>query len=194
MNKQYKQFYFHNEADLWVEKYKSRFPSDSDNDKIFLKALDYYTASANPLFNNHLRYHRPLEKDDHIYPYVTQMINKLPSYQIPDNIIVYRYISKGLLKEMCPSYPPKRGTILTDKGFMSTTLIRESINNHRHSDRLLKILLEISVPIGTKGTYVGHLKNMLSEYEVILVPNTQLHIDYKIPFCNRYFKCTVINQ
>lgn len=194
MNIQYKHFYSHNEADLWVKEHNSHFPSDSDNDKIFLKALEYYTASGNPLINNHLRYHLPLETDDFIYPYATQMINRLPSYHIPDNIIVYRYISIGLMKEMCSSHPPKRGTILTDKGFMSTTLVRESINAYRHSNRSLKILLEISVPIGTKGTYVGHLKNMLHEYEVILAPNTQLRIDYKFPFCNRYFKCTVINQ
>lgn len=60
-----------------------------------------------------------------------KMVDKLPTYHIPDNIIVYRYISKGLLKEMCPSYPPKKGMLLTDKGFMSTTLVRESITNYR---------------------------------------------------------------
>ena len=120
-----------------------------------------------------------------------RMIDKLPTYHIPNNIIVYRYISKGLLKEMCPSYPPKTGMIIQDKGFMSTTLIKESVNSYR-SGHDQNILLVISIPTGTKGTYVGHLKNTLSEYEVILAPNTQLSINYKFPFCNCYFRCTAI--
>lgn len=188
----YKKFYSPNEVNTWFDNLKSSFPSDSDVDKIFLKALEYYTASANPIFNNHLRYNTVLDTDGFIYPYVTKMIKKLPTYQIPDNIVVYRYISKGLLKEMCPTYPPKKGMIMEDKGFMSTTLIRESVNPYRNGHNQ-NILLVISVPSGTKGTYVGHLKNTLPEYEVILAPNTKLRIDYKSPFVNKYFFCTVVN-
>lgn len=155
------------------------------------KALDLYTASVNHIFNGHLRYN--IDIDNFYQQHLKQMIQKIPTYHIPNNIIVYRYISKGLLKEMCPSYPPKAGMIIHDKGFMSTTLIRESMDTHREVDISLKILLKISVPAGTPGTYVGHLKNMLAEYEVILAPNTQLRIDYKFPFYNRYFRCTVVN-
>lgn len=192
MNTQYKAFFSCSEADLWIEKYKSHFPSDSDNDKIFLQALDYYTASGNPIYNNHLRRYRPIEKDNYFYPYVTQMINKLPTYQIPDDIIVYRYINKQLLKEMCESYPPKRGSIMQDKGFMSTTLIRESVWQLRR-DKKSNVLLVIRVPKDTKGTYVGLLHDSLPEYEVILAPNTKLRIDNKNLFLNNYFECTVIN-
>lgn len=123
---------------------------------------------------------------------MAKMFEKLPTYQIPDNIIVYRYINIGLLKEICPSYPPTKGMIIQDKGFMSTTLIRKSVNSYR-AGRNQNILLVISVPSGTKGTYVGHLKDALSEYEVILAPNTKLRIDKKSLFCNNYFECTVVN-
>lgn len=82
--------------------------------------------------------------------------------------------------------------IIHENGFMSTTLIRESIYSYR-AQRGLNILLEISIPIGTKGTYVGHLKNTLDEYEVILAPGTKLHIDDKLPFFNNFFYYTVIN-
>lgn len=191
MKNLYTKFISPNDVDLWYEKYKSSFPSDNKTDNEFLEALDLYTASVNHILNGYLRY--DIELDDFYQQLLIQMVKKLPTYQIPDNIVVYRYISKGLLKEMCPSYPPKRGMLLTDKGFMSTTLIRKSINNHRQADTSLKILLEISVSAGTKGTYVGHLKNMLPEYEVILAPNTKLRIDYKFPFVNKYFHCTVVN-
>lgn len=79
-----------------------------------------YTASCNSAFNNHLRYN--IEISNSFHQYLTQLVEEIFTYRIPDNIIVYRYISKGLLKEMCPSYPPKKGLYLTDKGFMSTQL------------------------------------------------------------------------
>lgn len=191
MQKQYTKFRSADEVDLWYEKNKFSFPSDNKTDKELLEALNLYTASVNHILNGHLRYN--IEIEDFYQQHLSQMVKKIPTYHIPNNIIVYRYISKGLLKEMCPSYPPKTGMVMHDKGFMSTTLIRESLDTHIQADISLKILLEISVPAGTPGTYVGHLKNMLAEYEVILAPNTQLRIDYKFPFYNRYINCTVIN-
>lgn len=192
MSTKYTEFHSPKDTKLWYKKYKDFFPSVKDEDKDFLYALDMYTASANPVFNNHLRHNEPLETSDFYYPYITSMVTKLPTYTIPDNIIVYRYISKGLLKEMCPSYPPKKNMIMQDKGFMSTTLIRNSVNSYR-DNRSQNILLVISVPTGTKGTYVGELPNMLTEYEVILAPNTKLRIDNKTPLFNLCFRCTVVN-
>lgn len=191
MKNQYTKFKTSDMVDLWYEKYKSNFPSDNDSDKDFLEAINIYTGSANLHFNNYLRYNKNIE-DTNTLHLATKMIDKLPTYHIPDNIIVYRYISNWLLQTMCPTYPPKRGMIIQDKSFMSTTLIRKSVNSYR-SGRKQNILLVISIPSGTKGTYVGHLRDTPPEYEVILAPNTQLRIDYKIPFCNQYFKCTVVN-
>lgn len=189
----YKKFYTKEDIDSWYIKFYSAFPHDNDTDKDFLEAIRYYTASANTFVNNALRYDMTILDGDYMQPIFQKMINKLPTYHIPDNIIVYRYIYKGLLKQLCPSYPPRIGMIIQDKGFMSTTLIKEGIDDHKQSDTLLNILLEISVPAGTKGIYVGHLKNTPSEYEVILAPNTCLRVDYKVPFYNHYFRCTVIN-
>jgi hypothetical protein len=149
MQKQYTKFRSADEVDLWYEKYQAHFPSDNDSDKEFLKALYYYTASANVLVNNALRYDITILDGDYMQSIFQRMIDKLPTYQIPDNIIVYRYISKVLLKEMCPSYPPKTRMIIHDKRFMSTTLIRESVNSYR-SRRDQNILLVISIPYGKK--------------------------------------------
>ena len=44
MSIQYKVFQTTEEADAWVEEHKSFFPSDNDNDKIFLQAIDYYAS------------------------------------------------------------------------------------------------------------------------------------------------------
>lgn len=193
MSIQYKEFHTTDSADTWIQENQHHFPSDADEDKLFLQALDYYTASGNPIFNDHLRQHKTIEKDNYFYPYIVQMTKKLPTYQIPDNIVVYRYINKGLLKAMCDSYPPKRGSILQDKGFMSTTLIRSSIANLKIEKRL-NVLLVISLPQGTKGTYIGLLPDSLPEYEILLAPNTKLHVDDKLPFCNNCFWCTAISE
>lgn len=192
MKTRYKIFISPKEVDSWFEKYKSYFPSDNDTDKEFVKVLENYVGSANIAINNTLRYGTSITEDDFIQSISQKMLDKLQTYHIPDDIVVYRYISKGLLKAMCPSYPLQKGMVLQDKGFMSTTLFRESVNSYRDG-RNQNILLAISIPSGTKGTYVGRLENTLSEYEVILAPNTKLRIDYKIPFCNRYFKCTVVD-
>lgn len=191
MKSQYKKFNSPSDVDSWYKKNKLFFPSDNKTDKTTLKALDLYTASCSSIFNGHLRYN--IKISDCYQRYLTQMVKEISTFQIPDNIIVYRYISKGLLKEMCTSYPPKKGLYLLDKGFMSTSLIKRNLEKHRHSDPSLKILLKISVPAGTNGIYVGHLENMLKESEVILAPNTQLRIDYKYPFYKKYFNCTVVS-
>lgn len=193
MKTQYKRFYTESQVDEWVDKYKNFFPSDNDEDKDFLETLNCYTGNANTPINRYLRQNKNLQEVDFFYNIYQKLAAKFPTYQIPDNVVVYRYIPKSLLKYMCPSYPPKKGMILEDKGFMSTTLVRSSISDFRHSHPGLNVLLEISIPAGTKGIYVGHLDCTLPEYEIILAPNTKLRIDYKIPFCNNYFQCTVLN-
>lgn len=145
MNTKYREFHSSNEVNEWLAQFISSFPSDSDIDEDFLTAIEYYTGSANPIFNNYLRCNSKVDSSDFIYPYIMKMIEKIPTYHIPDNIVVYRYISHGLLKAMCPSYPPKRGMTMCDKGFMSTTLIRDSIYPYR-AKRNQNILLVISVP------------------------------------------------
>ncbi len=192
MSVQYKAFQTTEEADAWVKKYKSFFPSDTDEDKIFIQAIDYYTGMLKPIYNNHLRQHFPIKEANFFYPYLTRMVEKLPTYQIPDNIVVYRYIDKQLLKEICKSYPPKCDSIMQDKGFMSVTLLQDSVWQLRR-DKKLNVLLVISVPKGTKGTYVDLLHDSLPEYEIILAPNTKLHIDNKMPFLNNRLECTVVN-
>lgn len=193
MKTQYKQFNTESQVDEWVNKFKSFFPSDDDEDKDFLEALYCYTGNANTPINRYLRSNKSLQEIDFFDNIYQKLLDNFANYQIPDNVIVYRYINKGLLKYMCPSYPPKRGMILLDKGFMSTTLLQRSINDFRYSHPGLNVLLKISIPTGTKGLYVGHLNDSLPEYEIILAPDTKLRVDNKLPIFNSYIECTVVN-
>lgn len=192
MKTQYKKFDSTDQVDEWYHLYNDFFPSDNNKDTDFLNALNCYTGNANTPINRYLRSNMNIQELDYIYDIYQEISVKFANYQIPDNVVVYRYISNSLLKFMCPSYPPRKGMILQDKGFMSTTLIKNSIRDFRSSHYGLNILLEISIPAGTNGIYVGHLESTLPEYEIILAPNTKLRIDSKIPFCNCHFKCTVV--
>lgn len=188
MIKSYKHFYSKTEADLWINEYKTCFPSMEHSDKELLKALDYYTASANVPINNHLRFGNPIKKNDFCYTILNSLLSYIPKYKIPDSITAYRFIPISVWKYLCSGNPHKNMTII-DPGFMSTTLLFHGVDNYKEN-RKCKIILEISIPIGTPGTYVG-LTNTLSEYEILLAPNTQLQIDSTcIPF-QRKFKCTV---
>ena len=194
MNKQYKKFNSTTQIDEWYIQYKNYFPSDDDKNQNFLKALDLYTSSANVPINRLLRSSNKSIEDNRyecFYDIYQNLLPQFSTYSIPDNVIVFRYISKSLLEYMCSSSSPKKGIILEDKGFMSTTLFPDSINDFLRSRPELNILLEISVPSGSKGIYVGHLKNSLTEYEIILAPNTRIRIDKKNIF-NNHFHCTVV--
>lgn len=193
MSIKYRKFETKEDADQWVEEYKAYFPKMSDSDTDFLQAIYFYTASANVPINRHLREDNTLldEDDTTLFPMLHSMLVKLPYYHIPDNIIVFRYINKGLLKQMCPNWPLRKGMIISDKSFLSTTLLRHGVDDYLE-ERNAKVLLEIAIPAGTRGTYVG-LADTMPEYEVILVPNVKLRIDnICFPFQKKY-KCTVIN-
>lgn len=191
MNVHFHKFETEAEAETWAYENRTLFPNDSNDDKMFLEALDFYTASANVPINNYLRYNICLDEDDPSVSYAQILKRKLHKYHIPDNIIVYRYISKELLDIMKQSDNLQIHGILHDKGFMSTTLIRKSVDAYR-KERRQNILLIISVTAGTPGTCVINLKNTLREYEVILAQDTRLRVDFKIPFTNRWIWCTVV--
>lgn len=195
MKTAFTQFNNPNDVTAWANQFESCFPSDSDNDKEFISAINYFTSNANVPINNFLRYnYKDSIEPSLIHNIYMQMISKFPTYQIPDNVVVFRYISHQLLKEMCPSFPPKKDMLISDKGFMSTTLLRSCLFDFRKArNNKLVILLVISIPKGTSGTYVGLLQDSLPEYEIILAPNTHLRIDSKLPFSNRCLWCTVIN-
>lgn len=192
MKSQYKKFHNAKQVNEWYSTYSSFFPSDKDDDTDFLKTIEFYTGNANTPINRVLRNNGNFQYSEFLYNIYQKMRAKLSSYQIPDNVVVYRYISKNILNYMCSCSSPKKGMIMHDDGFMSTTLLLDSIRDFVRPRPELNVLLEISIPKGTNGIYVGHLDCTEEEYEIILAPNTQLRIDYKTPFVNNYFRCTVV--
>lgn len=185
MKTNYKFFKSEEQANEWINEYKCLFPNDPNTS--LYKALDMYIASAYVPINTYYRYGRTDILDFDEIATINSITNELPNYHIPDKIIVYRYISSRFLQALTSKTSLKRGSIICDAGLMSTSLLRTAYN--RKEDQ--KICLIISVPKGTKGTYVGHIGDALPEYEIVLAPNTKLRVDHIALFGKFYF-CTVV--
>lgn len=103
--------------------------------------------------------------------------------KIGDNVIVYRGTSIQAL-----GFPPKakptvqeleklKGKTIVDKGFMSTTLDRKVISAFDGSTYSRQIVnIEIHVPKGTKGSYIGRVSKTPNEAEILFPKGTKMKI------------------
>ncbi len=118
-------------------------------------------------------------------------IMKHPS---PDNIVVYRYISKEILDYMKKWYKLnriKKNCILVDDGFLSTTFTPKVIKDSSYAKESKKIL-KIYVPKGTPCVYVDLISDM-HENEVIFCPRLKLKV-ISAPIFSKYIECIVVNS
>lgn len=179
-------------ADLWIKVYQCFFPLRGKADSAFLDVLSAYTASENVPINNMLRSGNIMEKDDYFYPRLQILLEYFPKYKVPCNIICYRYLHSRAWNALLENKKPHKNMIVTDKAFMSTSLLSNAVESYK-KNRNLEICLEISIPAGTIGTYVGHM-NELAEYEILLAPETSFRIDSRCFPWQKRFKCTVVKK
>lgn len=117
--------------------------------------------------------------------------------QIDDNIFVYRYISKKFLELMKKwgnsSFGPiRRGTQLVERGYMSTTMSLESVENRNYANLRKNSMLIIYVPKGTNGVYVDLLSDM-GENEIIFSPGVKLKVLNNYLF-GKFIECELVNS
>ena len=93
----------------------------------------------------------------------------LSAPRIPENIIVYRYISDNFVQELITNSKKNKWTY--DKGFLSTSLT-DSIAKDEESH---EYLLEIYIKRGTIGAFVTSIADG-GELEILLYPNCGLRI------------------
>jgi hypothetical protein len=111
---------------------------------------------------------------------ISIMSKALKRCEIPDNIIVFRGCNKSALfgfgkrivlsKEIMDQLV---GSIITDNGFMSTTLLK---NSSTVKNVGTDVFFEINVPKGTKGQYISSLAGFEKENEILLDKETKLRI------------------
>lgn len=149
-----------------------------DDDKIFdpsvaewrnnitsseLDATIEYTGSAYTSINNALR-----KGTGHYKDTIDEIDKSISKFNLKQNITVYRGVSSAAFGGALPEV----GTILQDKGFMSTT-VKKSVA----ADFDKGYILKINVPKGKgRGAYVRSVSNYSYEYEFLMKRSSKLKV------------------
>lgn len=182
---------FHSELDAatWARDHFSdvfTLPKDSPT----YQSLLYYIGSMSRKWNRNLRRCPSIESGnfekcaagdyasdgEHIAK-IKEVNRFLRLHRIPENIIAYRYTHRKIMKQLCSSKFLRRGMVFVEKGFCSTTLVKnalEKFSKQHKCDCLLKLYL----PQGLPGSYASldFPPSILREYEILLAPNIQFEI------------------
>ena len=148
----YKKFKSAEEADNWasaiwgnrLKEYQSRLleiQREGVNCRI-INALDYYSGGGNAHLNNMLRGSREHFSD--AWEKINIISRLIISFVLPDNLIVYRYAKEKVLRFFASDNQLKKGSIIADPAFLSTTLLRSELRHWKKEHNcicLLKILL-----------------------------------------------------
>ncbi|MBO4788081.1 MAG: hypothetical protein J5531_04180 [Lachnospiraceae bacterium] len=101
----------------------------------------------------------------------------LSRFRIPEDVIVYRFLSREGIKELFGRWIPRKGRKGLEKAFMSTSLLLSAAKEFAKDKR--GVMLRIRVPAGTHGLYVSqdqYKGNLLRECELLLTPGIQLQV------------------
>lgn len=178
--------------DLQDQNYMPQTPAE--------KFFRYYTQGIHYSFNRILRY-SDIEKyqfDEGILSkdMFTDSINEIMKMKTCENIVVYRYVPKGILQNMKKwgnilAGPIRKGKMLVDKGYMSTTLSLDSVRDRDYSTFRKHSLLMIYVPKGTPCVYVDLISDM-HENEMLFAPGVKLKVLNSFYF-GKFIECVIVN-
>lgn len=196
---------FSNEEALeWGRKHYSDWLVNMQNQKNdpatpLEKFFRYYTQGAHVRYNSTTRLENYLTCDFTDSFFSRQMfidsIAEIKNHKLSENIVVYRYIPRTLIKAMLKnggSGHIRKGTCLVDNGYMSTTLCLEAVKGQPYANLSERYLFTIYVPQGTSCVFVDLISDM-QEREMLFAPGTKLQvISYSI--FKKRVECIVIND
>lgn len=180
----------------WGERYYPSARYNSLEKKDIKDFLFYYTGNADRIINGALRDSQNIDK---LFSYelftketYIRVLEEIENASVPEDIIVYRKIGRYLFDNMLEWSKVnhiRKGSIIFDKGFLSTSLSYRVARDIKHLGK--DIMATIYVPKGTKGIYLGNLTN-LKEYEMLFLPETKLKV---LSFSRVFHRivCMVIN-
>lgn len=156
-----------------------------------------YTRGEPFVYNRVLRFYNintydftnyPIEKEEIIEG--SAEINK---NLLSESIVVYRYVSPMVLDEMktwSKVKSIKRNSILTDKGFFSTTLSLDSVPERDYVQYKNNSIFKIYVPKGAPCIYVGLVAGM-DENEMLFAPGIKLKVIAN-HWISRCIECVIV--
>lgn len=179
----------------WIKDIRSAKDNSDKNNIAYL--LYTYTGNMNIIYNRFLRGFKIFDKKQskEFSKNIAIITKEISKFELPENIIVYRYTNRKWFYYLFKYLKPKVGEIFTDKGFMSTTLVPKLLKGfakEHHYNCILKLYL----PKGTKGVYLKFDNSILNEQEFLLPPNStfklvkkRLNLRYGI-----IYECELISQ
>lgn len=199
----YLEFKNANESEMWARTYYSSVIS-LDPDEQPGKTLYEYTGALYKATNRLMRNSPPIystyyinaefNDDKELIDSTITLNNLLNSYSLPENIIVFRYTHKSLIKALSHKHILRKGISFTDKAFVSTTLCKELLGEFKEKYSC-NCLLKIKLHKGFQGAFVSmdRINTLLNEQEFLLPPCTTFVIDEVYHLTNPLvIECTAI--
>lgn len=158
----------------WADKYKRVMQMSKRAIKGSLcgEPLECYCGYSYRQINEFLRY----EKDNeyHTYRELADILSIIlcSAPRVPHDLVLYRMVNDEFIKVLIEKNKQALPTPIQEKGFMSTSLLK-NIANETESYASQNNILKIFVPKDTIGVYVNAVTSR-SEEEMLLFPNMYL--------------------
>ena len=145
--------------------------------------LDIYSAGKSIVYNRFLRGAKIFEEFEkreieEISKEIQILEEGIREYELAESIIVYRYTRKEPFKSLLFKCTSVKGKTFTEKGFMSTTLVKNQINEYVEKHHY-NCILKLHLPKGTKGVHFKCNNSVLDELEFLLPPNSKFVVTKK---------------
>lgn len=182
----------------WAKRYKeimSLFEKIKENCSLEVAPVECYCGYSYKEVNEFLRfgYHSDKKLYDKMADILIMTLCSAP--KIKDDIVVYRVVNDVFIKELIRNNKLPDSIPTQEKGFMSTSLLKDIVNVYSDGGSGL-YLLKIYVPKGTVGIYVNTVTRR-DEEEILLAPNNYLRLIeypyYDESYSIRIFECQLIS-
>lgn len=182
----------------WAKRYKgimSLFKKIKGNCALEVAPVECYCGYLYREVNEFLRfgYHSDKKLYDKMADILIMTLCSAP--KIKDDIVVYRVVNDVFIKELIRNNKLPDSIPTQEKGFMSTSLLKDIVNVYSDGGSGL-YLLKIYVPKGTVGIYVNTVTRR-DEEEILLAPNNYLRLIeypyYYESYSIKIFECQLIS-
>lgn len=149
-----------------------RLAKHSITNSLFTAPIECYCGDTYRKINDFLR--KEVDSESNIYREMADILSIVlcSAPRIPTNIVLYRLVDDKFVSELIEQNKQDRPTPIQEKGFMSTSLLRDIVyadGAYACENNLLKIYVESD----TIGIYVNAITKR-SEEEMLLFPNMYL--------------------
>lgn len=182
----------------WAKRYKeimSLFEKIKENHTSETAPIECYCGNSYREINEILR--SGYNSDKHLYDKMVDILimTLCSAPKIKDNIVVYRLVNDAFIKELIGNNKLSDSIPTREKGFMSTSLLKDIVNIYSDGGSGL-YLLKIYVPKDTVGIYVNTVTRR-DEEEILLAPNNYLRLIeypyYDEGYSIKIFECQLIS-